>query len=104
MTRDISVCSVYVTTHELVPEGSDLWLQVAVPPIRPGARGSQLEGTGKVVRSDERGFAAVASIGFPADLFGESGRDIEAGASSTAKRKAIASLKAGSAKSVFATN
>jgi hypothetical protein len=91
-TRDISVCSVYVTTEDLIPEGSDVWLQVTVPPIRSGARGSKLEGTGRVIRSNGRGFAAVASIGFPVDLLQESGNREESDEISVARKKAAASL------------
>ena len=91
-TRDISVSSVYVKTDEPIPAGTDVWLQVSVPPIREGARGSKLEGTGRIVRSDSNGFAAVASIGFPVDLLNEDPESDEAERSMNAKRKAAAAL------------
>jgi hypothetical protein len=91
-TRDISVGSVYVTTDELVPTGTDVWLQVTVLPIREGARGSKLEGAGRIVRSDPNGFAVVASIGFPVNLLNEQLEGDEAERSMNAKRKAAAVL------------
>jgi hypothetical protein len=91
-TRDISVCSVYVTTEDLVPEGSDVWLQVTVPPIREGARGSKLEGTGRIVRSDTSGFAAVAAVGFPVDVLKEGSEGDEHERQNDMKRKAAAIL------------
>jgi hypothetical protein len=83
---------VYVKTDEPIPAGTDVWLQVNVPPIREGARGSKLEGTGRIVRSDPDGFAAVASIGFPFYLLNEDPESDEAERSTNAKRKAAAAL------------
>ena len=91
-TRDISVASMYVKTEETVPPGTDVWLQVTVPPIREGARGSKLEGTGRIVRTDSHGFAAVASIGFPVDLLNETPESDEAEQTLKTKRKAAAVL------------
>lgn len=91
-TRDISVSSMYVKTDETVPTGTDVWLQVTVPPIREGARGSKLEGTGRIVRTDSYGFAAVASIGFPIDLLNETPESDEAEQTLKTKRKAAAVL------------
>jgi hypothetical protein len=91
-TRDISVSSVYVTTDDPVPAGIDLWFQVTLPPIREGARGSILEGTGRIVRSDPDGFAAVVSIGFPVDLWDEGRDGDEIERSMQAKRKAASVL------------
>jgi hypothetical protein len=83
-TRDISVSSVYVTTDDPVPAGIDLWFQVTLPPIREGARGSILEGTGRIVRSDP--------IGFPVDLWDEGRDGDEIERSMHAKRKAASVL------------
>ncbi len=63
-SRDISTHGIFVVTTETVVEGSDLWLRFSVPPIRKGARVSEMQGFGRVVRVQSDGFAAEAPIGF----------------------------------------
>lgn len=66
-TRDLSVKGMFVITKDPVPLGSDLWLKVSVPGIREGSQGTELQGNGQVIRSEENGFATQASIGFSSD-------------------------------------
>ncbi len=67
-TRDISVHGAFIVATDEIPRGSDLWMRLTIPAMREGLAGSEMQGTGKVVRSDRDGFAVEASIGFSAEF------------------------------------
>lgn len=63
-TLDISSYGVYVLTDNRLPVGALVHLEVSLPSPRENRNGVCLRTRGKVVRSEERGFAAVAELGF----------------------------------------
>jgi hypothetical protein len=63
-TRDISPSGVFVLTNDLVPSGTAVTLEVALPSLRGQTPGAFLRTVGHVVRRERAGFAAVADMGF----------------------------------------
>ena len=63
-TRDISPSGVFVLTHNRLPLGTTVKLEVALPSPRKGGSGASLRTRGHIVRSEQLGFAAVAEMGF----------------------------------------
>jgi hypothetical protein len=61
-TRDISVSGIYVSTTDVPPEGSELRMEVLLPPAQGNGNRVRLRAEGSVVRSDSRGFAAIAEM------------------------------------------
>ena len=64
VTRDISPSGVFVLTHNRLPLGTTVKLEVVLPSSRKEASGASLRTRGHVVRSEQLGFAAVAEMGF----------------------------------------
>ncbi len=64
VSRDLSVRGAFILTTDVVPVGSEIWLRLLIPGIREGSKGSEMQGTGHVVRSQADGFAVEAAIGF----------------------------------------
>ena len=64
VTRDISPSGVFVLTHNRLPLGATVKLEVVLPSSRKEASGASLRTRGHVVRSEQLGFAAVAEMGF----------------------------------------
>lgn len=64
VSRDISTHGAFILTTETVPVGCEIWLKLAVPGIQEGSKGSEMQGNGRVVRTEEEGFAVDAPIGF----------------------------------------
>jgi hypothetical protein len=67
-TRDISQSGVFVVTGDRLPSGTVVKLEVALPSLRGQGLGACLRSQGRVVRSEEVGFAAVANTGFRMQL------------------------------------
>lgn len=67
-TRDLSIRGVYILTTEVVPLGCDLFLKMSVPGIRKGSKGSEMQGSGRVVRPEVDGFAAEVALGFSTEF------------------------------------
>lgn len=63
-TRDISPAGVFVLTSDPLPQGTTVKLEVILPSLREKQSGASLRTQGRVVRSEEVGFAAVAEMGF----------------------------------------
>ncbi len=63
-TRDISSSGVFVLTKERLLSGTGVKLEVRLPSRRGTRSGASLRTQGRVVRSEETGFAAVADMGF----------------------------------------
>jgi hypothetical protein len=63
-TRDISAKSVFIVTSCLLPVESQVRMEVVLPPLRSNRRGPQLSAKGRVVRTENQGFAAVGDMGF----------------------------------------
>lgn len=64
-TRDISASGVFVLTTEQLRKGTVVQLEVMLPSLRGQKRaGACLQTVGHVVRSEPKGFAAVADIAF----------------------------------------
>ena len=58
-TRDISAGGVFITTAELLPVGSIVQMEIRLSPERV-----KLRTQGRVVRTEAKGFAVVADMGF----------------------------------------
>jgi len=67
-TRDISQSGVFVVTGDRLPSGTVVKLEVALPSLRGQGLGACLRSQGRVVRSEEVGFAAAANTGFRMQL------------------------------------
>jgi hypothetical protein len=63
-TRDISPNGVFVLTGNRLPSGTAVTLEVSLPPLREKHSGASLRTHGHVIRSEDKGFAAVADMGF----------------------------------------
>ncbi len=63
-TRDISSCGVFVLTSDRLLSGTAVKLEVSLPAPRETSSGASLLSQGRVVRSEETGFAAAADTGF----------------------------------------
>jgi len=63
-TRDISLHGVFVVTDREVPLGTAVQLKVSLPSLRVARSGIFLRGKGKIIRVEEKGFAAVADMSF----------------------------------------
>ena len=64
VTRDISPSGVFVLTHNRLPLGTTVKLEVVLPSSRKEASGASLRTRGRVVRSEQLGFAALGEMGF----------------------------------------
>jgi hypothetical protein len=67
-TRDISPVGVFVVTHDRLPAGTPVLLEVSLPSPHERRSGVRLQTHGKVIRTEEKGFAAVADMGFAIQL------------------------------------
>ena len=63
-TRDISSGGVFVLTSDRLLSGTAVKLEVSLPAPRETSSGASLMSQGRVVRSEETGFAAAADTGF----------------------------------------
>lgn len=63
-TRDISPAGVYVLTSDRLPSSTAVKLEVTLPSLNEKRNGASLRTQGRVVRSEEIGFAVAADIGF----------------------------------------
>ena len=63
-TRDISSGGVFVLTSDRLLSGTEVKLEVSLPAPRETSSGASLMSQGRVVRSEETGFAAAADTGF----------------------------------------
>jgi len=63
-TRDISSYAVFVLTSTRLPLGTSIQLEVSLPSLCNQRSGVCLRTYGKVIRSEEKGFAAVGDMGF----------------------------------------
>ena len=63
-TRDISPAGVYVLTSDRLPLSTAVKLEVTLPSLNEKRNGASLRTQGRVVRSEEMGFAVAADIGF----------------------------------------
>ena len=73
-TRDISLDGVFVVTNKRVVVGTAVQLEVSLPSLRSTRSGICLRGSGKVIRVEETGFAAVADTKFRIQFPGGAGR------------------------------
>jgi hypothetical protein len=69
-TRDISITGVFILTAGLVPEGSLIRLDVSLPPLHGKGQRVHLHTEGRVLRTEDDGFAAIADMGFRMDFAG----------------------------------
>ena len=94
-TRDISVAGVFVLTAGLVPEGSLVRMDVNLPPVNARGQRVHLRSQGRVLRAEDRGFAAMASLGFRMDFHGveNSGSGVTIVRKSEDKKKSDAMLQ-----------
>ena len=67
-TRDISVAGVFILTAGLIPEGSVVRMEVTLPPLHAKGQRVRLRTQGRVVRTEDNGFAAIANMGFRMDF------------------------------------
>jgi PilZ domain-containing protein len=63
-TRDISAAGVFIVTSELLPTGTSVNLVVNLPSLQDDSSGAQLKTHGRVLRTDGKGFAVIADMGF----------------------------------------
>ena len=63
-TRDISPAGVYVLTSDRLPSSTAVKLEVTLPSLNEKRSGASLRTQGRVVRSEEIGFAVAADMGF----------------------------------------
>ena len=63
-TRDISSSGVFVLTSDRLLSGTAVKLEVSLPAPRETSSSATLMSQGRVVRSEETGFAAAADTGF----------------------------------------
>jgi hypothetical protein len=63
-TRDISSGGVFVLTSDRLLSGTSVKLEVSLPAPRETSSGASLMSQGRIVRSEETGFAAAADTGF----------------------------------------
>jgi len=63
-TRDISISSVFVSTPSFLPAGSEVSMDVLLPPRDGTGNGVRLRTQGIVIRSESEGFAAIAEMNF----------------------------------------
>lgn len=63
-TRDISSGGVFVLTSDRLSSGTAVKLEVSLPAPRETSSSASLMSEGRVVRSEETGFAAAADTGF----------------------------------------
>lgn len=66
-TRDISVAGVFIHTSGLIPEDSIVRMEVSLPPINNEGQRIRLRTQGRVIRTEDNGFAAIANMGFRMD-------------------------------------
>jgi hypothetical protein len=78
-TRDISVAGVFILTAGLIPEGSVVRMEVTLPPLHAKGQRVRLRTQGRVVRTEDNGFAAIANMGFRMDF-----HEVESGTSGVA--------------------
>lgn len=64
ISRDVSTHGAFILTTDTVPVGSEIWLRLAIPGVREGSKGAEMQGNGRVVRAEDKGFAVDAAIGF----------------------------------------
>jgi hypothetical protein len=67
-TRDISVSGVFILAAGLIPEGSLVRMEVNLPPLHAEGQRVRLRTQGRVVRTEDNGFAAIANMGFRMDF------------------------------------
>ena len=97
-TRDISSGGVFVLTSDRLSSGTAVKLEVSLPAPRETSSSASLMSEGRVVRSEETGFAAAADTGFRmrfpeassseqsfGKANGEGGTEHEAGSKETSK-------------------
>ena len=63
-TRDISAAGVFVLTGDRLPSSTAVKLEVTLPSLSEKRDGALLRTQGRVVRSEEIGFAVAADMGF----------------------------------------
>ena len=63
-TRDISPAGIYVWTSDPLPSSTAVKLEVSLPSLNEKRNGASLRTQGRVVRSEEIGFAVAADIAF----------------------------------------
>jgi hypothetical protein len=69
-TRDISVTGIFILTTGLVPKGSLVRMDVSLPPLHGKGQRVHLHTQGRVLRTEDAGFAAMADMGFRMDFNG----------------------------------
>ena len=67
-TRDISVAGVFILTPGLIPESSVVRMEVNLPPLHAKGQRVRLRTQGRVIRTEDNGFAAIANMGFRMDF------------------------------------
>jgi hypothetical protein len=67
-TRDISIAGVFILTSGLIPEGSVVRMEVSLPPANVKGQRIRLRTQGRVIRTEDNGFAAIAHMGFRMDF------------------------------------
>jgi hypothetical protein len=63
-TRDISPAGVFVLTSDRLPSSTAVKLEVTLPSLHEKRSGASLRTQGRVVRSEQIGFAVAADMGF----------------------------------------
>jgi hypothetical protein len=63
-TRDISPAGVFVLTRDRLPSSTAVKVEVTLPSLNEKRSGASLRTQGRVVRSEESGFAVAADMGF----------------------------------------
>lgn len=63
-TRDISPAGVFVLTSDRLPSSTAVKLEVTLPSVNEKRKGASLRTQGRVVRSEDTGFAVAADMGF----------------------------------------
>jgi hypothetical protein len=61
-TRDISPIGVFVVTHDRLPLGTTVELEIVLPSLHERRSSVKLETHGKVIRAEEKGFAAIGDF------------------------------------------
>ena len=59
-TRDISMSGVFVRTSEMLSAGSRVRVEICIPPLHLHGREARVQIPGRVVRTEEGGFAVAA--------------------------------------------
>ena len=81
-SRDISTAGIFVHCSGFPPEGAEITIEVALPPLQAGLQGLQLRAAGRIVRVERIGatcgVAAVADFAMPEPVQAEASQDASA--------------------------